>query len=224
MERSHKMQFWKSSPWQTNLCSNIFGVGVWGTIRDLWPKLEINLQVKVGNGRKTKFWKDTWNDQTPLMDSFPDLFTLCNNPEANINDCWTAQGWNLSFRRFLNDWKVKRMANLLNGINEFKGINSEPDTLRWKHSKDGECTVNRACKKENMVKNEVYRRAWKNIWKSSAQTEVKCFIQLVAKRACLTHEVLKRKGTIIVSRCFLCKETDETNSHLFLHCKFTTQI
>lgn len=106
---------------------------------------------------------------------------------------------------------------MLKGINEFKGINSEPDTLRWKHSKDGESTVNKAYKKEIMAQNGVYRIAWKNIWRSSAPTEMKCFTWLVAKRACLTHEVLKKKGALIVSRCFLCKETCETNSHLFLH-------
>jgi len=47
---------------------------------------------------------------------------------------------------------------------------------------------------------------------------------LVVKKACLTHEVLQKKGRVVVTRCFLCNETRETNNHLFLHCKFTAQL
>lgn len=51
-----------------------------------------------------------------------------------------------------------------------------------------------------------------------------CFTWLVEKKACLTHDVLQKKGRIVVTRCFLCNETGETNSHLFLHCEFTAQL
>ncbi|WMV10976.1 hypothetical protein MTR67_004361 [Solanum verrucosum] len=58
-----------------------------------------------------------------------------------------------------------------------------------------------------------------------APTKVKCFTWQVVKRACLTHhEVLQKKGRVVVTRYFLCNGTGETNNHLFLHCKFTTQL
>ncbi|KAG5578483.1 hypothetical protein H5410_058617 [Solanum commersonii] len=41
---------------------------------------------------------------------------------------------------------------------------------------------------------------------------------------CLTQEVLKKKRRIVVSRCQLCGEINETNSQLSLHCKFTAQF
>ncbi|WMV33375.1 hypothetical protein MTR67_026760 [Solanum verrucosum] len=34
----------------------------------------------------------------------------------------------------------------------------------------------------------------------------------------------KKKGRILVPRCFLCNEIGKTNNHLFLHCKFTAQL
>ncbi|WMV26638.1 hypothetical protein MTR67_020023 [Solanum verrucosum] len=40
----------------------------------------------------------------------------------------------------------------------------------------------------------------------------------------MTHDKLQKRGRIIASRCYLCKETLETNNHLFLHCKVTTQV
>uniref|UniRef100_A0A0V0IIL0 Putative ovule protein n=1 Tax=Solanum chacoense TaxID=4108 RepID=A0A0V0IIL0_SOLCH len=54
--------------------------------------------------------------------------------------------------------------------------------------------------------------------------KVKGFTWLVIRRACLTQEVLQKKGRQLVPRCFLCNITGETNKHLFLHCKFTTQL
>ncbi|WMV41927.1 hypothetical protein MTR67_035312 [Solanum verrucosum] len=40
-----------------------------------------------------------------------------------------------------------------------------------------------------------------------APVNVKCFTWLVVKRAWLTHEVLQKKGRIVVTICFLCNET-----------------
>ena len=48
------------NPWCTENVSEPYGVGVWRTIRNLWPQMEANLYLKVGNGNKTKFWKGGW--------------------------------------------------------------------------------------------------------------------------------------------------------------------
>lgn len=65
---------------------------------------------------------------------------------------------------------------------------------------------------------------WKQIWKSNIPTKIKDFTWKVCKRACLTQEKLKKRGFEIISRCFFCKEKEETNSHLFLHSRVTSQV
>ncbi|WMV07424.1 hypothetical protein MTR67_000809 [Solanum verrucosum] len=89
-------KFGELNPWCTNVSTDTDGVGAWKTIRALWPKLERNLQKRVGDGKRIKFWKDAWKEQSPLMEIFPRLFILSNNPDATIYDKWSAQGWNLS--------------------------------------------------------------------------------------------------------------------------------
>jgi len=98
------------------------------------------------------------------------------------------------------------------------------DKILWKHSKDGVFSVNNAYKRglQGMTGGPKYN--WNYFWKSDIPTKVKCFTWLVIKRACLTEEVLQKKGKQLVPRCFLCNLTGETNNHLFLHCKFTAQI
>lgn len=219
-----RCKYGEDGNWCSNVSVDTYGVGVWRTIRNLWPILEANLHIKVGDGKSTKFWKDIWINQRPLKDSYPDLFLLCNNPEAWVNECWTAHGWNLTFRRFLNDWEVERVANLLEEIGAFPGTNNEPDSVRWSHSEDGIFTVGRAYKWENSQESNNQQNLWRKVWRNSAPTKIKCFTWLVVRRACLTHEVLKKKGMTIVSWCSLCGKTEETNNHLFVHCSFTAQI
>ncbi|WMV25673.1 hypothetical protein MTR67_019058 [Solanum verrucosum] len=141
-----------------------------------------------------------------------------------ISDCWTVQGWNLYFRRLLNDWEIERVAKLLEEVGDFAGTNTDNDVVRWSHSKNGIFTVGRAYKKECNSQSSRYQSSWKNIWRTAAPTKVICCTWLVIRKACLTHEVLRKKRKIILPWCSLCGKTRETNSHLFLHCTFTAEI
>ena len=134
------------------------------------------------------------------------------------------QGWDLNFRRQLNDWEVERVVDLLKEVDTFRGTIMEPDRLRWRHSSEGSFTVNKVYKRENSIMQEEELKIWKYVWKNIAPTKVKCFTWLVVRKARLTHEVLQKKGRVVVTRWFLCNETRETNNHLFLHCKFTVQL
>ncbi|WMV26631.1 hypothetical protein MTR67_020016 [Solanum verrucosum] len=68
------------------------------------------------------------------------MFSICNNPEATVKECWTDQGWDLSFRRLL--------ANLLPRLEDFTGTTPNPDSMKWKHNKDGIFSVKRAYETE----------------------------------------------------------------------------
>uniref|UniRef100_A0A0V0GSC8 Putative ovule protein n=1 Tax=Solanum chacoense TaxID=4108 RepID=A0A0V0GSC8_SOLCH len=57
---------------------------------------------KVGDGRKTKFSGDAWNNQNPLKDIFLNLIIICNNPESIVKECSTDHRCDFSFRRLLN--------------------------------------------------------------------------------------------------------------------------
>lgn len=69
----------------------------------------------------------------------------------------------------------------------------------------------------------VASKLWRMVWRTLAPTKVKYFMSWVARRACLTDDVMKKKMTL-VSWYSLCGKAEETNNHLFWHCRFTTQI
>ena len=98
------------------------------------------------------------------------------------------------------------------------------DRMLWKHSKDGLFSVNSAYRRGLQVMAGRPKHLWNYLWMGDIPTKVKCFTWLVIKRACLTQEVLQKKGRQLVPRRFLCNLTSETNSQLFLHCNYTAQI
>ncbi|WMV51891.1 hypothetical protein MTR67_045276 [Solanum verrucosum] len=146
------------------------------------------------------------------------------HPDSKISEMWSQQGWNLVFRRLLNDWEIEGVIELLNMIEGFPGTNLETDSLLWRQHPDGRFSVNRLYKWDLSVTGGRKTGSWSAVWKSVAPAKVKCFVWLVARRACLMHEALQKRGINIASRCLLCKEALETNKHLFLHCKVTTQV
>ncbi|WMV11476.1 hypothetical protein MTR67_004861 [Solanum verrucosum] len=69
-------RYGKEGSWTTKEVNTPYGVGLWRTIRNQWPRIWNNSVINVGNGRKTLFWNDTWMGQTPLRQQFPDIYIL----------------------------------------------------------------------------------------------------------------------------------------------------
>jgi len=97
-------KYGQEDQWCSEEVTETYGVGVWRTIRNLWLAFRDNVRIKVGRGNKALFWKEDWTGQGSLENLFPGLFSICLNPDSKIQEVWSPQGWNLLFRRFLNDW------------------------------------------------------------------------------------------------------------------------
>lgn len=79
------------------------GVNVWRTNTDRWIIFNIKIKFKVANGQSISFWEDNWLGNDSLRHLYPDLYILNQQQRANINEVWNNQGWDLSFRRLLDD-------------------------------------------------------------------------------------------------------------------------
>ncbi|KAG5585520.1 hypothetical protein H5410_045954 [Solanum commersonii] len=65
---------------------------------------------------------------------FEDQFLERDLVSTNVD----PQGWDLRFRRALNDWEVGRVADLPQALNLFPGTVTEPDKPFWRlHSRGG---------------------------------------------------------------------------------------
>ena len=132
MEGTHSTQVWsgRSIVFRgREEMTETYGVGVWRTIRNLWLAFRDNVRIKVGRGNKALFWKEDWTGQGSLENLFPGLFSICLNPDSKIQEVWSPQGWNLLLRRFLNDWEIEWVTDMLASIGDFPGTNLETDKL-----------------------------------------------------------------------------------------------
>ncbi|XP_006352585.1 uncharacterized protein [Solanum tuberosum] len=155
---------------------------------------------------------------------FPDLYILSLQQMDTVAQVWSPQGWDLIFRRALNDWEVDRVAGLLHTLNAFPGVTESPDTPIWKMHKKGIFSVKSCYWSLNSNQAMEMEWPWKLIWKIKIPHKVSGFTWLAIRKACLTHEVIQRRGIQICSRCFMCGEEAEVNSHLFLHCRTAANL
>ena len=110
-------KYGEASPWCTEMVTDTYGVGVWRTIRNYGNLWKTILASRLAMEQR-QFWRDRWFDQTHLKEAFSYLFLICVNPEVTIQECWSTQGWDISFRRRLNDWEIERVALLLGKIGQ----------------------------------------------------------------------------------------------------------
>ncbi|WMV60154.1 hypothetical protein MTR67_053539 [Solanum verrucosum] len=214
----------KEDNWITKEVTTPYGVSLWRSIRSLWNEVKSNSKAKVMDGNKTRFWKDIWHEKGNMEDLFPDIYNLIMLQQSTIADLWSPQGWNFIFRRNLNDWEIVRVAEFLNTVNTFTGLQPGEDKLWWTGDDKGVFKVNKSYKLMDQIDQQCSRWPWKQIWKSRIPHKVSFFVWSMAKEAVLTQDNVMKRGRTLCSRCFLCGETSEPVNHLFLHCKYTHHL
>lgn len=171
-----------------------FGCSVWKSIRRLWPSFRNEISVSVGNGMKIDFWYEVWSGEGSLRDSFPQLYAISLQKEVFVGQVWSPQGWELIFKRAINDWEIGEFARLLEVLHSQPALSMKPDSVRWKNHSKGMFTVKSCYWKLNTLQSLTDIWPWKMAWQTKTPPKVACFAWLVGRRACLTHEVLQKRG------------------------------
>ena len=71
-----RRKYGEEGGWSSRFPRESYGVGFWKSLRR-WSVLVSNhLSFEVGDGKRTKFWKDSWCGDTTLIDVYPSLFTI----------------------------------------------------------------------------------------------------------------------------------------------------
>lgn len=199
------------SNWTTKEVTAAYGVSLWRSIRLAWVSFLGNTSFNVNNGRKVLFWDDDWLGNGCLKQLFPDIYLLNQQQQATIQEVWNNNGWNLTFRRMMNDWEIDRSAEFYGTIQHFGGLEVGEDTLRWTSDSKGNFTANSAYKNMIHMESQLSFLPWKLIWKVKIPYKVVVFTWLVVKEAALTQENLMKRGINMCPRCFFLRATGRVN-------------
>jgi hypothetical protein len=88
------------------------------------------LKYIVGNGKRTRFWLDTWARECPLKITIPSIFTICNQQEWSIHRVLNSDLLNLTFRRNFGVIENQEYIELREMMSEIQLTNSQ-DSVRW---------------------------------------------------------------------------------------------
>ena len=207
--------------WYTSDLRGGFGTNLWKEIRKEWPSFSQNAVFSLRDGRRINFWKDIWCGEEALCFGFPSLFNLASNKEAKIADIWDrdrgAGSWSPNFLRPFNDWEIEEVASLLHTLHEVSYCPSGEDKLLLKGDKEKGFSVRTMYKCFDHF--PAIDFPYRLIWNPVVPLKIRVFAWEATWGKVLTLDQLKRRGMILVNRCFMCREEEENIDHLLIHCK-----
>jgi hypothetical protein len=96
------------------------------------------------------------------------------------------------------------------------------DDIRWKLTGNGQYSAASAYKLQffGLIETPIN----KVVWKAWAPPKVKNHTWLASQNRLWTSDKLRRRGWENCGLCPLYKQTEESNNHLFIHCRYTVRI
>ncbi|GKV48451.1 hypothetical protein SLEP1_g55264 [Rubroshorea leprosula] len=99
-------------------------------------------QIRIGNGEKVSFWKDSWSNTRVLANVFPRLYMLSTGKDNTIDEMgrWEDNKWvwNLPWRCTPHSWEQDSMQDLNKLLKETNLTIGKEDTWTWERDKLGD--------------------------------------------------------------------------------------
>jgi hypothetical protein len=206
--------------WRSGAITGSHGVGLWKYISKGWQDFRGHCCFVPGEGSRILFWEDIWCGDRALKEAFPVLHSIATNKGASIADNMELSNgsihWNIQFFRLFHDWEVELVASFYKCLYDCKLRGGGADKLRWLHSSKGVFEVKSFYRALSPSGSSAF--PWRSIWRSKAPPRVAFFAWTAAWGKILTVDNLRRRGLVVVNRCWLCESDGESVDHLLLHC------
>jgi len=197
------------------------GVGNW---------FEENIRWVVGDGRDTLFWHDKWIGDIPLRLRFPRLFDLAVNKESKVVDMWWL-GWGLEggawgWRRRLLAWEEESVRECSMLLHNFVMQDTIHDTWRWQLDPINGYTVRGFYQFITSTGDLVDRSQVIDVWHKHVPSKVSLLVWQMFRNRLPTKDNLTYRGILHAndSTCGDGCDTIENVAHLFLQCKFSSEL
>ena len=208
-----------ASVWWKTICRVREGVGE-GVGR--W--FDVNVRMKVGDGRNTLFWYDTWVGDTPLQLKFPILFKLAVEKESKVGDMrrlgWDSNGNAWVWRRRLYAWEEESVRECVAVLSNIILQDTVHDSWSWSLDPVHGYSVKAAYRYITDTCVIADRSQVHDVWLKHVPTKVSLLGWRLLHNRLPTKDNLVQRGILIPTEdvCVAGCNVSETAFHLFLHC------
>ena len=173
----------------------------------------------IKDGSQVRFWEDTWLENSPLRDQYPQLYNIVRKKQDTVADVLSTQIPNLSWRRDLIGNKLVMWNNLVSRLSTIV-LSQERDEFKWNLDQTGVFSV-----KSHYLGliNQNTPNLNKRIWKLKAPLKIKIFLWYLRRGVILTKDNLAKRNWQGNQQCCFCHE-NETIQHLFFDCRFARMV
>ncbi|XP_026378266.1 uncharacterized protein LOC113272675 [Papaver somniferum] len=197
------------------LKENTDSLWVWKGIKSGIEQIQKNCFWNLGKGDKISIWSDYWipgvkppipdpNNNTENINYVKDLI--------NSNKTWDN---NILRRCFNADTIIKIQQIPI-------PVDNRDDKFVWNLTSNGKFTVKSLY--NNLNSYETDGRDWNKIWNLQVSPSIKMFVWKLANSILPNSMQVAAILPNINKTCQLCNEHNETMTHMFLECKFVTQV
>lgn len=208
-----------------------FGISVWRGLALVEPLFRQLSKFRLGNGTKIDFWNDNWCGRAPLSRIFPTVYqaaglktvTVCDVLHRPVDELENS----LRFPDFVLTEEAANISRLRAVLGQFS-LSQDEDLLVWSDGFES-FNVKECCRRLIELRLLFFSPGvllfdWDKVWNTVLPSKVSFLVWLLMRRRVLTQNNLKRRGFNMVSQCYLCKQCEEDDVHLFLECPVTQQL
>jgi hypothetical protein len=193
-------------------------------IEDLKTSKAFNsmVQISVGDGARTLFWRDRWIKGVSVQDIAPICFSKVSDKCASkriVQEALQNNRWIGDIRGRLGTEGVIQCLILLTSVSTLVRDTSIPDRFHWPWTKSRIYTARSAYRA--MCFGAESMEGASAVWKSWAPLRCKIFAWLALQCRLLTTEQRHRHGLQDqVSACFTCLQEPGELNHILMDCVY----
>ncbi|CAN1262893.1 Putative ribonuclease H protein At1g65750 [Linum perenne] len=181
-------------------------------------------------GGYCSFWSDHWVLGERLSDHYPRIVAADAKSTGGCIFYYLSVDrscWSIPLRFSLRGGANLELQSLLARLDALPAslFTEGPDAIIWPDGKDQRFSVSsfrRFLVADRFPGDNSFPSKW--IWSSPAPPKVQFFCWLVFRNRIATIDNLQRRGFAIPNRCVLCKMESESVNHIFIHCRFSSQV
>ncbi|CAN1808124.1 Putative ribonuclease H protein At1g65750 [Linum perenne] len=192
----------------------------WRGVLSVWEATLGGLQWSIRDGRRTKFWTDTWLDSGVTLIDFA-LNIQGVNTSSSVSDFYLANG----------NWNFQKLESCLPAslVLQVGGMappraGAGADFLVWGLEDNGKFSVKSAYALLKDFRLDDQNGQWQKVWKWKGPNKIKHFMWIVMQGKLLTNRERMRRHLAASDTCSACSQGAETLDHLFRSCRFARDV